>query len=100
MRNKISLEVVTSCEGCGGSCCYAMGLLPIGAYVGHAAFDDVSKIPPWLAAELRAELAKVLSALPVKGETPCMWLDQVTGKCKNYAYRPSICRSSSTATSS
>jgi Fe-S-cluster containining protein len=89
---RMSLEVVTSCEGCGGACCQSMGFMPLGAYVTEHAYDDASKLPAWLLKELRDKLTQIRAEPPVKGESQCMWLDQGTGKCKNYAYRPSICR--------
>jgi Fe-S-cluster containining protein len=50
--------------------------------------------------ELRAELAGYFEGAFILGTVgdrcekglPCLWLDEVSGRCKHYEWRPQICR--------
>jgi Fe-S-cluster containining protein len=64
-----------TCEDC-GACCRAMGK------------------PPFLENELVLlpdHLRKEIEAIPEENAEPCIWLNSVTGQCKNYKLRPFIC---------
>ena len=102
------LPIVTSCDGCRGSCCRQQSSPPGYLYlivlerrgeldrreVERAWPGDLARIAS-LTAEVRAELDAYLERCkrePPRGETPCIWLDEETGRCRHYEHRPSICR--------
>ncbi len=104
-----TLPIITeiSCEGC-GYCCTYVGTPPgyaIFYYREHpdltdADWDSVNGVR-WrtMPDELRTELTKygddVMSGRVEDRSievTPCLWHDAVTGKCRNYEWRPQICR--------
>ena len=89
------LPVLMSCDGCGGSCCRVVTRPPF-----YRVFEDLWEDAWERLRWERPELSKALAAdeaaahaagLPDYG-TPCTWLDQKTGRCLHYEYRPLACR--------
>ena len=68
---------VTNCDGC-GACCRNQPFPPFTQRDG----DD---LPGHIVDEL-------LGAGKREDSDACLWLDEVTGRCKHYEYRPMLCR--------
>jgi Fe-S-cluster containining protein len=91
-----ALPIIDSCNDC-GACCMEQGSPP-----GYAAVifnsegwpkwtgdhDRVSRLPE----DVRQSLLDHLTDDRRHPEGPCCWFDEYTGKCRNYEYRPQICR--------
>lgn len=92
------LDVLNSCDGCGGQCCRHMVMPPFVPYFEHTMFlkneefSSLKRRRPDLVAELKAEYERKQREHDWPEEAPCLWLDQATGRCKHYAERPEICR--------
>jgi len=110
-----SLPVINSCNSC-GACCEEMGGTPVAWYLGkperevavrmalavkeglelkQQQFDcgNLEGIPSWLIEEMRhqAEEWKTKNTWPTYSD-PCTWYDPISKRCKNYDYRPLLCR--------
>ena len=96
------IQPETTCDGC-GACCMTMCSPPM--YVGYVVNPDwhsdddedsihVRTMPAELVTELRdyAVTKKFNRMRGISLETPCLWLDPTTKKCRHYEWRPSICR--------
>ena len=46
--------------------------------------------PEWAAAEIDAAMAP--DDRPYHGDSPCLWLDLETRRCRNYDIRPRVCQ--------
>ena len=77
-------DLPTTCDDC-GACCMHMNLVPLSGWC----FDSDSP----LSAEEENQLQDVLHGMcGGDDETPCIWLDRLTGRCKHYEKRPPVCR--------
>lgn len=77
-----------SCQGC-CACCTKAGAPPFGD------IDIINNLPNDLKNELLTYMDFVASGLIISRELlqmPCLWLDIEKHICKNYKYRPQICR--------
>ena len=99
------LPVIESCDGC-GACCfeqesppgYAM-LLNSPEMLQEAAGSDefgadverLTILPDEAMNELRIYLKKLLNG-ETDADSPCIWFDLDTRKCRFHEYRPSTCR--------
>ena len=82
---KNSAETSPNCDGC-GACCMA---------IGHPQFYRHSNDPIWesLPDNLKRQINEHIDNLTeVDMGEPCIWLDMETRQCKNYEYRPQMCR--------
>ncbi|MCE9553913.1 MAG: YkgJ family cysteine cluster protein [Planctomycetes bacterium] len=69
--------IVANCDGC-GACCRNQPFPPFRRH-------DSDNLPEHIADELMAS--------GKRGEAEsCLWLDDATGRCKHYEYRPTLCR--------
>lgn len=92
-----SLPVITSCEGCNGSCCREMNFIPF--EYSYPEKDDCSKallndpelekIPNDLQAEVRESFRRWQEDPQTRSD--CPWLNE-QGLCRHYDYRPKLCR--------
>jgi Fe-S-cluster containining protein len=89
-------EDFVDCDGC-GACCRTMGAPPgyVVVVMNPEAWpqytgdhERVDSLPDEAKSEL---LDHISSDLWAEGD-PCLWLDQNTGRCRWYEYRPSVCR--------
>lgn len=95
------LEVIDSCDGC-GACCLAQTSPPMyvailwnrEAMEGHPEFERVDALPESLKGELQEYIERLKDSSIPNPETPCMWLDAETRRCRHYEHRPNICRDS------
>jgi Fe-S-cluster containining protein len=72
------------CNNC-GMCCMHVNIPPF-----YGPGDPTYKsCPPKLLKEIEDYLN---SPRYIDAEHPCLWLNRSTGECKNYQYRPEICR--------
>lgn len=75
------LSVIESCDGC-GACCMQQGHPPY-------TDDELQFVPD----ELLAPINEYLATLEEDDfGQPCIWLDPDTKQCRNYDYRPHVCR--------
>ncbi len=95
----------TSCHGC-GLCCSTIGMPPNydggfpaeGAVPSYFAFtadgQRLRDMPQPIYQELADHYAAVFRGeKPHRGQKePCLWLDEATGACRHYEWRPSCCR--------
>lgn len=90
---------VLSCDGCGGSCCREMRSPPFIVYIengewkaynGDDVFGDFKNLMAAPAEAREVMRAGLFSDRPDR--SPCSWLDQATGKCRWYEFRPDVCR--------
>ena len=83
----------TDCDGC-GLCCRGIGSPPAIYTYRISRSGKFLFRPVDLPAELGQQLDDYFYGL-LRGQEPvdnCIWLDQTTGKCKHYAWRPQVCR--------
>jgi len=76
-------DIPTTCDDC-GLCCMAMTTPPFTP-------EELKQLEP----ELKEQVITHRRSVRAWGggkKTPCMWLDLLTGKCKHYEDRPSLCR--------
>lgn len=59
---------------------------------GHPECERVAALPEHLIQELREYIEILRNPSLPNPETPCMWLDLETRKCRHYEHRPNICR--------
>lgn len=78
----MDLPIINSCEGC-GACCSQIGTPPF-------LYFEIEELPPHLKQEVRQY--ELLEPDRENSKKPCFWYDVKTKKCKEHAYRPSICR--------
>lgn len=78
---------VNSCDNC-CACCVNEAMVPVIYWLGKLAHKDSRKLP----GDLLEELQRIkISYGRQKDGWPCIWLDQQTGLCKHYEYRPPVC---------
>jgi len=80
------LPILSSCEGC-GACCRTVGVPPFridylvnepqARHVPQPLIDEF--LPAW---EVRLYVT----------ESPCLWFDSLTARCRHYDLRPQACR--------
>lgn len=79
----LASEPITTCDDCGACCTYCDSPPGYG-------------VPQWrpenLPDNLRIELDEYYAGDPKPQGNPCLWWDKETKKCKNYDWRPQICR--------
>ena len=75
-----------SCDGC-GACCKQLVQPP---FVFLAGFDDETQVPRELMRDILHFNRYVRDSQPE--DTPCIWLDLETLRCRHYEHRPLICR--------
>jgi Fe-S-cluster containining protein len=85
------LPLVTSCDQC-GACCTGQAALPLSMVSRYAAVFVVNPLPEALAAELLELVAHFNAIGWPADDTPCIWYDAPTKRCRHYEYRPGICR--------
>jgi Fe-S-cluster containining protein len=82
-----------SCSGC-GLCCLGIGSPPI-YYVTYPTLIGPHPFrPPGLPDHLVAEVDAAFYGMH-RGQEPlerCIWHDPATGLCRNYEWRPQVCR--------
>lgn len=91
----VELPVVT-CDGC-GACCQIQGLPPFipdiyGPGMATAELDALRLSHPDLARELEAEWKRLGPSGVLTLDSPCIWYDAATGRCRHYEVRPEVCR--------
>ena len=82
---------VVSCDGC-GVCCTQMAHPPFKLGVGDSPDAKYWNAMP---EDIRDGVLEFLGGFKHKKgqvDPPCIWLDQDSRRCTNYAYRPTICR--------
>jgi len=88
------LPVIDTCEGC-GACCRVVTTPPfrrVFEETGEEAWERLRWDRPDLRLEIiAAEKARKLAGEPSFG-SPCLWLDDRTGRCRHYELRPRACR--------
>ena len=104
---RLNLSIISNCDDCGACCIamesppgYAMCFPPVGEpLLGGVAESEDYAIVRRIPARLRAELRRYYQRLrdesgfePGRRDQPCIWFDEQTGRCRNYAYRPTTCR--------
>ena len=110
MQSQLAIVDQNDCEGC-GACCMHVGVpLGYGSFaiaalrgidVKTASVDEGPDLERWRAMpqQLRAEIGSYYDAHVNHGERnregeslPCFWLDESTRRCRNYEWRPDVCR--------
>lgn len=82
-----------SCDGC-GLCCEKIGS-PVLAYVSR---PDIAGLHAFRPADLPQELVRDVDAHFTglhRGQEPqecCLWFDPTQRRCRNYEWRPQVCR--------
>ena len=86
MSGESTLPIIPACDGC-GACCRHMIVPPfvlsggsneaLEKGVPQSEIDEL--LPTW---QLRLELP----------ESPCLWYDAATARCRHYDWRPEACR--------
>lgn len=86
------LPRVDNCNDC-GACCTGQAALPI-HLVGRQDLrtPGVNPLPPDLKAELQALVIEYLTTEFPPDDSPCIWYDAQTKRCRHYDYRPTLCR--------
>ena len=88
---RIELPQVKDCNDC-GACCTGQAALPVHLVGEGFRMQPVKRLPPELAAELRAAVERFKAeGFPPDG-SPCIWYDPETKQCKHYEHRPEVCR--------
>ncbi len=85
------LPVVRDCDSC-GACCTGQAALPVHLVGDHFRLDPVTPLPPALADELRAAIARFKAEGWPPDGSPCIWYDAGTKRCRHYEHRPELCR--------
>jgi len=82
----VSLPMIQSCDGC-GLCCLHVSFPPY-----HR--DEIAALPPDVQDSLAAASTTRAMQYAATGadETPCMFLDLLTRRCRHYDHRPEICQ--------
>lgn len=90
---------IIDCNNCGLCCTGVMSppgfQLCFNGWPKDFAVDDqaiVATMPPELRDELISHYQKVVSIVGYRKGEPCIWYDPASKKCRNYEYRPTICR--------
>lgn len=95
MSSPVRLPIVApdSCDDC-GLCCMGIGS-PVLLYATH---PDVQGLHPFRPAGIPAELIREIDEHFLglhRGQEPqaqCLWYDPTTRRCRNYEWRPQVCR--------
>lgn len=82
----MELPLLTTCDDC-GACCRHMIVPPFVLSGGRNEAAEKG-VPPQLLAELWPHW-QVRLLLP---ESPCLWFDAATARCRHYDLRPDACR--------
>ena len=82
-----NLSIIENCNDC-GLCCMQIRTPP---FLGR---DDPERksLPVRLKVELELHYLRILSDSGLPDESPCVWLDLESKRCRNYEHRPEICR--------
>jgi uncharacterized protein len=87
------LPVIDSCDGC-GACCLVVTSPPfymVFEEMGEEAWERLGRERPELLAEIQADYhARQKNGGPFY-DTPCLWYDPETKRCRHYEYRPLAC---------
>src|SRR6185369_454852 len=81
-KTSMLLPIIESCEGC-GACCLNVTFPPFG-------IDEAENrgVPD----EFMKSVDDRLRHSHCQKPEPCVWLDEVSLRCKHYNWRPAICR--------
>jgi Fe-S-cluster containining protein len=88
------LPIIDSCDSC-GACCLVVTRPPfyhVFEDLGEEAWDRLERERPDLVAELHADYSARRAAGGPFYDTPCVWFDAKTLRCRHYDYRPLACR--------
>jgi Fe-S-cluster containining protein len=105
------IDPSVTCDGC-GACCMHMGTPPgyVAFFVCH--FDGTIGPAPWIKGTdeeanfaglpdgAKRELADYYAAVRAghtpdrtkDADTPCLWFDEQTRRCRHHEHRPEVCR--------
>ena len=97
-----SLPILESCSGCGACCleqesppmyiAYLAGGAPADAPDSFGDAERVNSLPDHLRLELLAYIEHLRSGKSHPRDGCCIWFDEKTRGCRNYEWRPQICR--------
>lgn len=96
---------ILDCNDC-GACCTHIGTPPgFAMFFGAWPQREIEQSPDWeifrsMPAKLKTELRRYYHGVFVSKmivdrtsiETPCLWYNEATRKCRNYEHRPTTCR--------
>lgn len=106
---RIELAQVSPCSGC-GNCCRHIGLPPFEAAnpdlgpqpkvrrLSRGAPEDTAELADLTTFALMPDALRAEHAALLRGLTedpsgrPCAWLDEASGECLHYEFRPFLCR--------
>ena len=91
----VSLPVISNCDDC-GACCMGQAGLPASWFVSPVIPSGRTASGKSLPNELRKQLQAIVqqwlnSGFPAD-DSPCIWFDQKSRRCRHYEYRPDLCR--------
>lgn len=85
------------CHGC-GICCLHMRTPPFVPDTGEGTWTEWVALPKPLRDEVTAHAMResprscALDLLGMTEDAPCLWFDMRTGRCREWALRPEVCR--------